>query len=92
MSQLSLLKTWHLKLALLGMIITPAITATGAYYGLQNKIQSDKAEITERVSKLELDSEKNFADKASLRSVDTRMQHMEVDLAEIKTLLKNRLR
>lgn len=87
-----LLKSWHLKLLIIGAMLTPAITATGAYYGVRIKMVEDQKEVSDRVNKLELDTAKTFAEKSSLQNLDGRMQRMENDITEIKTILKTRLR
>lgn len=91
-TEFSILKTWHVKLLLIGAIAMPAVSATGAYYGLREKALADKAEISDRVSKIELESAKTFADKQALQSLDARTQRMENDITEIKTILKAKLR
>lgn len=90
-SEIPFLTSWHLKLAILAGILTPAVTATGAYYGVKITMVKDKAELSQRVDRLELDSTKTYADKASLQSLDSRMQKMENDITEIKTILKTKL-
>lgn len=87
-----ILKAWHLYMACAIAFITPVVTATGAYYGLREKALADKAEVTERVSKLELDAAKTFADKTALENLDARTQRMQNDITEIKTILKSKLR
>lgn len=86
------LKHWHLKLVVLAAIVTPTVTATGAYYGIRERAAADKMEVSDRVSKLELDVQRNFADKPSMEQLDQRTRRMETDITEIKTILKTKLR
>lgn len=88
----AILKNWHIKILVLTGIVAPVMTATGAYFGIKVKMAEDKQEISERVSKIELESTRSFADKTSLQNLDVRMQKMENDITEIKTILKNKLR
>lgn len=90
-TKLSILKSWQVKLAILSSIIIPTATATGAFFGLKVSRVEDKAELIQRVDKLELQSAKTFADKASLEVLDTRTRKMENDITEIKTILKTKL-
>jgi hypothetical protein len=86
------LKSWHLKLGLLVAICTPAITATGAFYNLKADSQAQVAQINAKIAALELQSTKDFAEKTSLRDVQTKLDAVSTDVTEIKTLLKNKLR
>ncbi len=72
---------WRTKLALLAAIIVPTISATGAYYKLDSKID-------ERTSVLELTSTKNFAEKQDLKEIQNDIKDMHSDIVEIKTILK----
>lgn len=91
-SEQNLLKNWHLRLVVLAAVVMPTITATGAYYGVRERVAADKAEVSERVNKLELSVERNFADKSSMQQLDQRTRRMETDITEIKTILKTKLR
>ena len=91
-AETNILKNWHVKMLVLIAIVTPTITATGAYYGVREKAATDKAEVSERVNKLELSIERTFADKASMQLLDERTRRMESDITEIKTILKTKLR
>lgn len=90
--ELVILKNWHLKLLILAGILAPAVSGMSAYFGIKERALLDKVEITKRLSDLELEVNKNYADKASIQSIDTRVRRMELDLAEIKFLLKSKLK
>ncbi len=84
----NLLESWSIKLALLTAITLPTITATGAYFKLDSKIQEKEALVTQRVTTLELDSSRSFADKADLKEMQLDIKQMREDIVEIKTMLK----
>lgn len=88
----NILKAWQLKLAILTAIIVPSITGSSAYYGLQEKMNSNRAYTDQRLSTLELKLSDGFADKSSFQRIDERTQKIEKDIVEIKTLLKQRFR
>lgn len=74
------------------MILTPTVSVMGAYYGVGASAAKDKAEITQRISSLELESAKTFADKGAVQQIARDVQDVKVDVAEIKALLKDRRR
>lgn len=86
------LKNWHLKLAIIGALVMPAITATGAFYDLKAKMQEKDAAVSAKISALELSSTKEFADKNTLKEVQEDVKRMRDDVTEIKTLLIKRSR
>ncbi len=88
----SILKNWHIKLAVLSALVSPAVSATGAYFSIQNRITSETAHVSEKVNNLELRITESYADKNSLRAIDDRTRKMENDIVEIKTMLRTRLR
>lgn len=88
---MSLLRSWKLKLALLAAIVAPSVTATGAYYKLQIQLTEKNQQTENRISGLELQSVKNFADKPTMDDMRRNVEHMQQDIAEIKTILRNKL-
>lgn len=82
---------WKLKLAIASAIIVPTTVATGNFFKMEMRL-NEKNQLTEnRISKLELDSERNFADKPSMVKLQTDVTQLRVDTAEIKALLKRKL-
>lgn len=88
----SLLKNWHLKLAILFGIITPTITATGAYYSLQSRISQVESAASEKVDQAQIDTTKNYITKEDFRILQTDVKEMRDNLIEINTLLHKKLR
>ena len=91
-SEATLLKNWKLKLGILFAIISPTVTGTAAYYKLQIQLNEKNQQTEERVSRLELDTTKNFADKGTMESMRRDVNEMRNDITEIKTLLRKKLR
>lgn len=86
------LKGIHLKILVLAGIVTPCLTASGAYWGLKLQIEQKDFQISERVSRVELENTKNFADKQSLQSLTQEVKQIHDDVTEIKAILKSRHR
>lgn len=86
------LQKWHVMIAVLLGIASPCITATGAYWGLKLQIEEKDRAVSDRINKVELSNQKNFADKGSLDDLSTEVKHMHDDVLEIKTLLKSQRR
>lgn len=82
------LESWALRISFLTALIVPTITATGAYYKLDGKIDSREAAVIQRVQTLELDSTRHFADKDELKEMHQEIKQLRSDVTEIKTLLK----
>ena len=89
--ELSLLRSWKLKLALLAAVVMPSVTATGAYYKLQIQLTEKNQQTENRVSDLELRTHENFADKPTMDQLRTNVEQMRNDITEIKTILRNKL-
>lgn len=89
--ELSLLRSWKLKLALLAAIVMPSVTATGAYYKLQIQLTEKNQQTENRVSDLELRTHENFADKPTMDEMRKNVEAMRNDITEIKTILRNKL-
>jgi hypothetical protein len=83
---------WKLKLAILTAIVIPTITATGSYYKLEIRLNEKNQQTENRISKLELDASKNFADKPSMVKLQDDVTKLREDTAEIKAILKRKLR
>lgn len=82
---------WKLKLAILSAIVIPTVTATGSFYKMEARLNEKNYQTENRISKLELDSERNFADKHTMLKLQEDVAKSREDIAEIKTLLKRRL-
>jgi hypothetical protein len=87
-----LLKGWHLKIAIIAGLILPAVTATGAFYDLKAQIAARDTESHDRIAALELSNQKEFADKETIKDMQTDIKQMHSDIVEIKTLLLRRAR
>lgn len=88
----SLLRNWRVKIALLMAIIMPTITATGAYYDLKNRVDQVDSRGSERVTKLELQLNQQFVDKATLQDVQAELRSTHDDVIQIKTFLSRKLK
>jgi hypothetical protein len=84
------LRGWHTKIAILLAIMSPTVTATGAFYGMKNDIQAREAKINERVLSLELSNTKEFADKQELSEIHTDVREMRKEISELKNMLIRR--
>lgn len=85
-----LLENWKLKIGILTGILVPAITATGAIYGIKEDAHQAEASLNRRISEVELKTEINKADKSLLEQVQRDVSRMREDVVEIKTLLRAR--
>lgn len=83
---------WKLKIGILFAIIVPSVTATGSFYKMQIRLDEKNQQTENRISKLELDSERNFADKPTMLKLQDDVVKLREDTAEIKVLLKRKLR
>jgi hypothetical protein len=90
--EVKVLQKWHITLAVIVGIAAPCITATGAYWGLKLQIEEKHRAVSDRISKVELDTEKDFANKTTLDDLSTEVKHMHDDVLEIKTFLKSQRR
>lgn len=91
-AQNDLLKNWHLKFAIVSVLIFPTVTAVGAYYDLRNKITQNSGSTELRMSQLELQSNQQFADKTTLKEMQDEQRQMHDDILQIKTILTKRFR
>lgn len=83
---------WKLKLAILSAIIVPSVTATGSFYKMEIRLNEKNQQTENRISKLEVDAMRNYADKPTMVKLQDDVTRLREDTAEIKALLKRRLR
>jgi cell division protein FtsL len=81
--ELSLLKSWKLKIALLLAIITPAVSVTGAYYNL-------KADVGSQISQAQNKIDEKYVSKDSFRDMKEDVKDVREDVKEIKRFLMQR--
>lgn len=79
------LRGWKLRIALLAAIVSPAITATGAYYNMKADL---KAEIVD--AKDQIDAK--YVRKESLDDLKEDVHDVKQDVKDIKNLLIRRSR
>jgi len=89
-SENEILSGWKLKLGLITMLLVPTITATGAFYDLKSKITEREIAVNQKISDLELSTQKTFADKEALKEMRSDIKEMRSEMAEIKTLILKR--
>jgi hypothetical protein len=82
------LESWTLKITIVTAIITPTAAAVSAYFKLDTKIQEREAVVVQRISAIELDSNRSFADKSELKEMQKDIKEMRSDISEIKVLMK----
>lgn len=68
--------------------MTPAVTATGMYYGLKVDMEEKNRAISDRISTLQLNDQKDYVDKASFDKLGDKVDIIGQDVTEIKTMLK----
>lgn len=83
---------WKLKLAILSAIVVPTVTATGSFYKMEIRFNEKNALTEEKIKNLELDVQRNFADKPTMVRLQDDVTKLREDTAEIKALLKRKLR
>jgi hypothetical protein len=90
-----LMEHWRVKLLLIAAIVSPTVTATGAYYTLDKRIDNNQSAAIQRVSELELQTSKSFVNKdefkqfrEDVKQVRDDQREMRDAIVEIKTLLK----
>jgi len=83
---------WKLKLAILSAIVVPSVTATGSFYKMEIRFNEKNAQTEEKIKNLELDVARNFADKPTMVKIQDDVTKLREDTAEIKALLKRKLR
>lgn len=83
---------WKLKLGILAAIVTPSVTATAAFFKLELRLNEKTYQVENRVNKIELDAERNFADKKTMQELSGDVRALREDMVEIKTLLKKKLK
>lgn len=83
---------WKLKLAILTAIVVPSVTATGAFYKMETRLNEKNFQTENRISKLEVDTVRNFADKPTMVKLQDDVAKLREDTSEIKALLKRKLR
>lgn len=83
---------WKLKLAILSAVVIPSVTATGSFYKMEIRLNEKNQQTESRISRLELDTQRTFADKPTLTKLQDDVAKLREDTAEIKALLKHKLR
>lgn len=83
--EMKILRSWKLRLALLAAILSPAVTATGAYYNLKSEMKS-----TVEVAKDQVDAK--YARKETIEDLKENVRDMRQDIKDIKDLLIQRSR
>ncbi len=72
---------------MLATIVVPTVTATGAFYDLKAKITEKENAVNSRISDIELNNEKNFADKDTIKDIRNDIKDMRSEVSEIKMLI-----
>ena len=75
-----LLSNWKAKLAILTAIVFPTVTATGAFYGLKANMADTEYSLTQKINNVQLEVEKNFADKRSLDEIKSDIKEIQRDI------------
>ena len=75
------LRKWQLILGIIVGIAIPIVSITGAYY-------KQKEEVEKRISKVELDTERRFAKKEDVKTMDEKLNTLLTDVAAIKGYLQ----
>lgn len=86
----ALLSSWKLKLALLMAIVTPTVGMTGAYWKIKGDVLEARASADARLSAVELNTQKSFAEKSDLKDMQREISAMHDDIIDIKSILKQR--
>ena len=82
--EMDLLNSWKVRIGLLLTILSPAITAVGAYYNL-------KSEITTQVQTAQIHIDQTYSRKESIDDIKDNLKEVKVDIKDIKDyLLKSR--
>lgn len=89
-TELKLLQKWQVRLAAVMAIILPTIAVTTAFSDVKNSIDIKDAAVNARISEVQLQVEKNFADKPTMNQIQKDIQVLRENMVEIKTLLKRR--
>lgn len=84
------LKDIKLKVAVLMAVITPCVTATGAYWGLKLQIEERDRLTSDRISNFEATAYQTFVDKTAFDKMNDEVKAMHDDVIEVKTILKRR--
>lgn len=85
--ELTVLESWKLKIAVISAIVFPTITATGAFYGLKSEIKDNQVQVQEKISRLELQSQREFVDKDTVRDLRGDMKQMQRSIDELKEIM-----
>ncbi len=83
---------WKLKLAILSAIVIPSVTATASFYKMEIRFNDKNQQTEDRINKLEVDTVRNYADKPTMIRLQDDVTKLREDTAEIKALLKRKLR
>jgi hypothetical protein len=86
------LRNWHLKLLILGGIVMPTVTATGAYYDLKAKLVATQTQNQESITKLELKSVESFAGKEDIKAIRDEVSAMHDDVTSLKVYVTRKLK
>lgn len=75
-----ILKRWKTILGILTAIVIPAVTATSAFYDL-------KEDVNTKINAVQLDTQRNFVQKETLKEIRSDIKDIRRDVSEIKTLI-----
>jgi hypothetical protein len=81
--EMAILQGWKVRLTILTLFITPAITVSGAYYNLKASIQESVAQAQEKTDHV-------YARKESVLSIKEDVRETKDDVKEIKNFLIRR--
>lgn len=85
--ELTILESWKLKLAIVSAIVFPTITATGAFYGLKSEMKDQQAIVQNKISQIELQSQREFVDKETVKDLRGDMKMMQRSIDELKEIM-----
>lgn len=88
-SETSVLKSIQLKIAILVGLATPVVAVAGAFYGLKIQMEEKDRQVSDRIGLVELNNEKNFADKSSLKELQQELRATHDDVITIKAMLQH---
>lgn len=83
---------WKLKIAILSAILVPTVTATASFYKMEIRFNEKNSLTEDKIRSLEVDMARNFADKPTMIKLQDDVTKLREDTAEIKALLKRKLR
>lgn len=86
-SETKIMRGWRLKISLLMAIITPTIAVVGSFYSIKLDARDRDAAMSQRVSALELNTQKQFADKDELKEIRKDIHSLDDKVTGIQDLL-----